>query len=255
MKFESGSVRGYEDSSVWKDTADRKITPRVIREIWKDLKNHSGIIPGPESQFIFLSPTANIGTHEEVIFQEDAKTRRGRGTFFVGDKARLDIPEHRKSAEINGNVLQYVRLDAGALPFPTDDAEKGTQGRVDMIWDRKGWLWRVAEKENASVFLEALNAARGFLKPGGCIVIDDIERWKYQRVDEWRGLIPRLVGAVKYARANRTLAQHEPSTVEKINKLRQSDGSSIWPEIDKLFERIPLSKGASKVLVLRKKAN
>ena len=46
--------------------------------------------------------------------------------------------------------------------------------------------------------------------------------------------------------------QLERSTEERIERLARKN-PSVWPEIDKMFERIPLGGGDNRMLVLRKR--
>ncbi|MBI5456270.1 class I SAM-dependent methyltransferase [Candidatus Kaiserbacteria bacterium] len=256
MSREEFTIASYERDPVWKDKADAIISPEVIRNIWSLLVSSSNTVPSPEKDFIFVSPTANTATHEEIIFNEDAKTRHGHGLFFIGDKARLTIPENRKKIKIRNNDLRYFRWDAKQLPFQVDDTEKNTHGQVDMIWDRKGLLWFSASDGSARGFLQDLKRFHSILKPGGCVVIDDIEGY-YETVSKVpKQLIPKIIAHVnpfKRKRPEELATQHESSTVQQINNLKQHDYSPVWPEIDKDFERISIGTGTSKVLILRKR--
>jgi hypothetical protein len=74
----------YTDRHLWKLNSDEHFTPEVVRGVYRNLVD-AGVIPSPENDFLFVSPTANVPTHETTLFNQDQKTRTGKATFLVGD--------------------------------------------------------------------------------------------------------------------------------------------------------------------------
>lgn len=151
----------------WKTDSDKFFGPKEAVEVWRMLKN-SGLVPGENEDIVFVSPTANTPTHETAIWQEENKTRSGSSTFLVGDLLPIDPKSVIEAANIpddTQNKFTYFHWDAEALPIQNNS--------VDVIWDRKGWVWHAVYNFQDSERLDkAFKDYHELLKPGGIIVLD-----------------------------------------------------------------------------------
>jgi hypothetical protein len=247
----------YAKSDVWKEMSDHLFSPQMAVTVYRALEE-ARVIPPRGAPLVFFGATANIATHEQAIFDE---RRRGGGEsiFVVGDRA--EVRPKTASASSGEASFQFLRWDASKPPV--------RRGTVDVIWDRKGWLWYGAHVKPTTVVnvertLASLAEYARLLKPGGCIVVDHIEGYAdYQpQLTQLKGEISRLRAAgetVDFEAAAKAMPagahQLEPSTVDEIRTAGETVGVDLWSIISRRFEILDLGEGVLRVRVLRKRAD
>lgn len=208
----------------WKTKADQTIDERVIDAIGEQLYAFD-VMPSLDQDVVFLSPSANTGTHEEQLFHKDIQRRNGKSVFIVGDISSLEIPDDRKQKNIQegkGRFL-YVQMNGNELPI-RDEA-------INVLWDRKGNLWHIAAENTEKSYddlIAAIEHYRKKLTRDGSIVID---------------AIPQEISAES--------STIEESTISKFNKLKRS--KELWEYIHTHFEVMELGRGLSSIVVFKKK--
>lgn len=247
-------LKAYGTTSRWKQRADRFFKPGNAVNVYRGLAQ-AGFIPSPEKDFVFVSPTANKPTHEHAIFEEDSKTRTGRGTFLTGDMCDVG-PEgtFTRRGRVKNSRFRFKKLDAESLAI--------RPGRVHCLWDRKGWLWHLADNGDAERLIQTLDSYAVLLAENGIVVTDfspeyrrtmmsltDAElraarfRYRANRLGVWDGPIyPEHVEG-----------EFEPSTVWKIMELNKQY-PQVVPELEARFDIFKIGKGPERVAVFRKKS-
>lgn len=244
--------RAFKEGA-WKAESDALITPEVIREIYHLLKD-KGAIPPAENEFIFVSPTANIPTHEATLFTEDSHTRTGSSKFFVGDISRVEVPLDDVSKKTANGTFQYFRWDAEHLPLKDET--------VDVIWDRKGWLWHLAMDGSSNKVLKAFTQYYRLLKPGGSIVVDAI----LENPRAMKSVIAITRTAIKELSFKLRGKKFQPSDTQPYEQ-RQYEPSTIWAlrthmsgemsirrELQYMFDITYVGEGRARVCVFTKRS-
>lgn len=186
-----GIKKLYSDpSNLWKERYDKVFGPTQAVQVWLQIRQN-GLLPDARGNLTFLSPTSNVPTHEIAIWKEEISQRVGTTRFLVGDL--VSIPSIGKQLEevkpylSDNHKFDYFQWNAEQLPV-------GNQS-VDVIWDRKGWLWHCAnikiaseEKSDAIDILRTRRTVRKklqkafseynrILRVGGILVIDQVDYW------------------------------------------------------------------------------
>lgn len=211
----------YTDRHLWKLNSDEHFTPEVVRGVYRNLAE-AGIIPPPEKDFLFVSPTANVPTHETTFFYEDQKTRTGKAAFLVGDICPTPLCPESISKKTDTGSFQYFRWDAETLPIKPEVA--------DMIWDRKGWLWHAARDLSPERFILALHRYYEILKTGGSLVIDYADK-----------------------AATKAGLEFEASTVKVIRECQTPKSPDLEDTIRIMFATKVVGSGLGRVKVMRKR--
>lgn len=239
----------------WKRSSDKLFGPNEAIAVYQ-LLTQKGFIPDLSQSFTFLSPTSSYPSHELVTWEHDSNLRTGSNLFLAGDMREINLGTQKpiliSTSDEYSHRFNFFRWDAENLPF--------ANGSVDIIWDRKGWLWHLSEHiGNADRLLRTLESYRRLLKAGGCIVTDNImgfdtyiQNLPYGQALEFlvaetlheAGLVGgfELSTLMPYAPG-----QYEESTVNKINELN----AGIWSRISDQFsiEDVGLSILRNRVLV------
>jgi hypothetical protein len=213
----------YTDRHLWKLNSDEHFTPEVVRGVYRNLVD-AGVIPSPENDFLFVSPTANVPTHETTLFNQDQKTRTGKATFLVGDMCPTPLCPESISKKTDTGSFQYFRWDAETLPIKP--------GVADMIWDRKGWLWHAARDLSPERFILALHRYYEILKTGGSLVIDHADR-----------------------AATKANLEFEASTVRVIRECQIPRSPDLEDTARIMFEVKVVGTGLGRVNVMRKRTD
>lgn len=233
-------------ASAWKKSSDVLFTPEHSVQVWQNLQNN-GMIPALDKDLVCVSPTANIATHERAIWEYDRDSRSGRSLFLVGDLDRIDYTKIQKPN------FQCFRWDAEWLPLNFES--------VDVIWDRKGFLWYPASSHNKASLKTTFYDYFVILKQGGCIVIDAIEGFRnYERSlpkDEKNKIIEmrRLYNAREVTYADYLAAylnppgQYEQST----DGLIKETGFDILKYFPHEYEEHFIGEGLTRVSVIVKR--
>lgn len=247
--------RGMFSEYSWKADSDRFFGPTQAVEVW-GLLSDAGLSPSIDSDLVFVSPTANIPTHEVAIWQAGSATRRGSNLFLCGDMLPIKPNHILKQTFLLGSSEHrfcYFRWDAEALPL--------RPGSVDVIWDRKGWLWHCAEDSRDKLRLaEAFRSYYDLLKGNGCLVLDNnqdvaylglsilnainIKRLTRDALIKFR-IMPRCRPSELYPEA--LVSQYEKSTVDVVTER----DPRIWNRLSELFDIRDIGSGplATRVLV------
>lgn len=233
----------------WKEQSDRKFSPADARCVYRLLQQNR-IIPPPEHDMVFLSPTANKPTHEIAMWQEDLLTRQGRTHFMAGDL--IIQPDYYQIIPPSPDPLRHRFTLEAMNAFELDNPDQS----VDLLWDRKGWLWYCTRMPASRPFIEqAFDEYKRVLKPGGSIVIDAIEGYKYDRsaINNWKGnqidddfhfqRPPRFTPEELYVR---DVAQYEESTVD----LMRTYAPAMWLQLATLCQIQMIGEGRQRVCVL-----
>lgn len=249
----------------WKEDSDRVFRPEDAVLVWHQLRD-LGFLPPQGQSITFISPSANIPTHEAAIFEVE-KRFRNQGEdieFITGDLAHISgelLIKHLPKPELNA-IFTYQRWDAENLPLDPNSA--------NVIWDRKGYFWHCAEwirenKQSPERLMAILREYQSILKPGGIIVIDAVPFHSILEVLKPNNIKPFINAILKQAMSSHyrgvspsqmlpdTHGQYEESTVQQIDKLSKRLGHNIWEDIGKYFEIVDVGAGLYKVRVLRKK--
>lgn len=217
--------RGFAPGA-WKIENDSVITSDVVSSIIQDLVSE-GVISRLSDHFVFLSPTANIPTHEITCFEYITQTLKVPSTFIAGDICEYPLNTDHIYRENEGSSFQYVRLDAQQLPI--------RDSSVDLIWDRKGWLWHVSRSYDQEQILNALMEYYRVLRPGGAIVIDDIIHFE-EKVRKLYSSYPftKLVGMLIKAIGARYVVFKplNPSDIAPVDLLGQTEPSTYDTVVD-----------------------
>jgi hypothetical protein len=169
MRFKYEQPTPDAPKDFWKEMSDEIINKNVIEVMYTNLKD-AKIIPPTSSNFYFLSPSSNIATHERWLFDLDAATRTGKGTFIAGDLVKLQYPREARNLSLGNSTFRYRRMDAHAIAI--------ADGKVDLLWDRKGWLWYVLFNlvnrgpEDVQLAIAAFQEYARLLKPEAYLVVD-----------------------------------------------------------------------------------
>lgn len=241
----------------WKEDSDRLFGPGEALVIWWFMQK-AGLIPDRAAGIVFLSPTANIPTHELTMWQTDSLTRKGKSLFLVGDLLpELDPRAFLGQSDLSdgkGHRLAFFRWDAETLPIKPNSA--------DIIWDRKGWVWHLAAdiKDNARL-VRAFKKYQRLLKSGGSLILDANDRFdEYlekisltERCRFTRQMYLDNMGAFPKSRPSQyypgsPIGQYERSTVEQIDRLN----FDLWAELENLFNIQDIGEGIFKHRVLTK---
>jgi len=151
-KYQEG---GFWDD--WKERGDNYFGPSEARKAY-DLLRAQGVIP-PEGEFNFLSPSANIASHERCIFERDRECSPDRARHFVCTDLCESIVKK----------VQFTLSEEGFEYYAANVFEqKHPKGYFDVIWDRRGALWH-SEPASRKVLMKKYYE---WLKQGGSIVID-----------------------------------------------------------------------------------
>lgn len=216
-------MASYADKHMWKYKSDQSFTSEVASRVYHELRE-ARVIPSPEKDFLFVSASANVPTHELAFFKEDRKTRRGRSTFLVGDLCLPPLSRTSISRKGKKSIFQYFKWDAEALPIAPQTA--------DMIWDRKGWLWHAAIDLPPQRFFLAIHRYYEALKTGGSIVIDHADK-----------------------EASEARFESEPSTVNMIRKCQVPNNPKLEETMRAMFEVKVIGSGIGRVNVLQKRTD
>lgn len=248
---------GIFSEGFWKADSDRLFGPTEAVKVW-ELLSDAGLIPSIDSNLVFVSPTANIPTHEIAIWKDDSRTRGGSSLFLCGDILSLKPNQLVKQASFPGSVEHrfcYFRWDAEALPL--------RPGSVDVILDRKGWIWHCAkDSKNKLRLAEAFKSYHGLLKKNGCLVLDNNQDVAYLRLSILNTTnIRRLMGGILAEFRIRPrprpselypgtlVSQYEASTVDVVD----GRDPQIWTDLQKLFSIQDIGSGSLKTRVLIRK--
>jgi hypothetical protein len=204
----------------WKLESDQIITPEVIDRIYDHLRSYR-ILPAPHLPLTFVSPTANIPTHELSFFNKDSETRTAESLFLVGDISSLPLEPTQKQEQRGNKTLQYFRWDAHELPLSPQS--------VDIIWDRKGWLWHILSEKNEVLMIETMKNYFELLRPNGAIVIDSIQDFERKMRDFYKkkGLSRALYVLIRASGAKvNLLPKITPSMVVPLKETLQGEDST-----------------------------
>jgi hypothetical protein len=242
--------KGLFKPGSWKTQSDIKFSPQDAQAVYRLLQT-AGIVPPPDQDIVFLSPTANRPTHEIAMWQEDIKTRQGFSSFTAGD---LTIhPDYYQMIPPSPDPSRYQfsirQMNASTIDLPNHS--------VNTIWDRKGWIWHCARMETfRPEITDAFDVYARVLQPGGSIVIDAMPGFRRDRraINDRVGRSidndfqfhrpPRFTPADLYIRDN--IGQYEESTVDVL----QTYTPTAWNEIQKRFQVRLLGDGKHQICVL-----
>lgn len=242
----------------WKEDSDKLFGPRKAAVVWKLMQN-AGLIPPYENGLVFVSPTANIATHELAIWQRDSSQREGKNLFLIGDLLPgLDPKPVLGGQDISddkGHRLAFFRWDAESLPVKPNS--------VDVIWDRKGWVWHLAAdiKSNPRL-IRTFRNYHHLLKPGGSLVLDANDQFDHyvatlsrrDRCIYMKRMYLDNIGSLPKSRPSQfypglPIGQYERSTVNQIDRL----DPDLWTDLEKYFRIQDIGRGVFKHRVLIKK--
>lgn len=246
MAIAYGSCGKFEP---WKECSDRIYGPPQAIQTYQDLYQQ-GFIPEYNSDFVFVSPTANNATHEYAMWQVDHQRRTGHGVFITADI--INTKPNFSPAAANNSVINHVRWNAQELPVQ--------DGSVDMIWDRKGLLWHMADSLELRKTYQILGKYFQALKPKGSLVIDAIPSF----IEYYQSLSNLQKQRIAWAHRQRAIngiplnfqsmypnapGQFEESTVDKLETLHPA----IWSILQHSWSIQNLGSNETRVRVLTKK--
>jgi hypothetical protein len=116
--------------------------------------------------------------------------------------------------------LTQEKMDAEYLP------EAIPNGSVDVLWDRKGWLFILGVMGDLERLFETLEKYRRKLRVGGVIVIDNMPKT----------MVPDH--------------QTEPSTVFALSVHHEE---VVWKKINSMFDVQDIGEGVTALRILRRK--
>lgn len=249
---------GFYQPTVWKEDSDKLFGPSQAVAVWTNLKD-KGFIPDDTKNIVFVSPNANLPTHEVAIWQTDQETRKGKSLFLASDMLNIQTTGTdqflRKvcSYQSPQSRFQYFLGDVERLPIQA--------GKVDVLWDRKGLLWHLAFRCITNMDAYEANKLRFrlqmtfgiyglLLRPKGCLVIDSIDGFKdyLQGLNDEEGLreVTDHRPSIMFPNAP---GQYEPSTVDHITDAYPQ----IWDRLSTVYDIEDIGLGTLKTRVLRKR--
>lgn len=239
---------GIFEEGAWKFDSDKLFGPKEAVAVWGVLSDY-GIVPPASEDLVFVSPTANIPTHEIAIWQEDSKIRKGSSLFLAGDILSLNPSKLLQStAPVSpSRRFHYFQWDAEALPL--------NPGSVDVLWDRKGLVWHASQRGNREELLDIFRSYHKLLKKNGAVILDNIQFSVYQNslnpLQTFQsfvrdGLTPlKIIKRPSDLFPGKPFGQYEHSTVDLISEF----GLSFRREVESLFAIYNVGSG-----ILRTKA-
>lgn len=248
--------RGVLPRGMWKEGSDKLFGAEEVHALYSEMVAQ-GIVPKPDGDFTFVSPTANVPTHETAFFEADQKVRQGQSRFLVGDISENPLEETQIQQSTETGAFQYFRWDAEHLPIRS--------ASVDMIWDRKGWLWHTANANKPELFIKALTDYELLLKQGGCIVIDDIGTFEetMRRMPIHRQILGVFLFLLQAANIRPTryeevfagsgALEYEDSTTRVIGTMDEKNNTRVLRQFSDRFDFLSVGTGAGRMLVMRKK--
>lgn len=251
-----GDIRfGYENFPEWKEDSDRLFGPEQAKRVWSNL-SESGFLPPLGNDILVMGVSENIPTHLVAIWRDEILSRRGKVNFIAGDMGRYSVKElldkEVKPYLTDDHHFSIVQWDAENLPV--------LDGKVNVIFDRAGWLWHCArEFGDQERLLDTLIQYYKKLTIGGIVVIDSIDGFgEYLRSmdsDKLETYMSKLRSET-YLRPSEVLenppGQYQPSTVDAI-KVSINDADYFWNCVSGFFEIHDIGEGVEKVRILKKK--
>lgn len=149
----------FEDSTIYR--------PKDAVELFDRLRA-ARLIPKDKEKLLVVDATANRPTHALAIHQRAMSVRQGVTITLAGDiNAGYFAPYYQIGANKYGlDGFSYYEWNASNLPIETEV--------VDLLFDRKGWLWHCAKAGDRNKLESALEEYRRVLKARvGCLIIDD----------------------------------------------------------------------------------
>lgn len=173
-QFKNQLRLSYSGDLKWKVASDRKLGPDCIQHIVTNLIE-AGVWPSSRQPMVVLSPTANVPHHELQLWKYAQQIHYAPVTVLASDLINHCQSGEQVSQRAGQHTFQYLQADAALLPI--------CNGSVDILWDRKGWLWHLADTQQVDSLQDTLLQYKQKLKPQGAIVIDaistlDVERWR-----------------------------------------------------------------------------
>ncbi|MBI2022050.1 hypothetical protein HYS93_04210 [Candidatus Daviesbacteria bacterium] len=246
----------------WKSDSDRLFGPLQTVAVWQNLIDAS-LVPVLDTRLVFVSPTAAEPTHELAIWQFERARQRPKSHFLVGDIRQIDpnstypnlcfstVLDEAGSCRRGAIGFQYFRWDAERLPI--------APGAVNVLWDRKGWLWHLANDiKDPQRLWENFRRYHRILVKDGILVIDAIEGFDRSLTDGQRRKLHQMYEEFQKGEVEKYLpsdifpdppGQYEHSTVDLISKC----DPDIWNKLPWLFAIKDVGEGVEKVRVLVKK--
>lgn len=252
-KYDGG---GYLMRDSWKADSDRLFGSEEAVSVWKSLIR-AALVPPTDRDLLFVSPTAAQPTHEFAIWEFEVTQRTGRARFLAGDIREISLEDLRPKRQAviseSGRTdcsFDYFRWDAERLPI--------REHSVDVLWDRKGWLWHCSRNfKEPERLRQSCQSYYDLLSPGGCLVVDSIDGFDDSIDDEQRRKLFAMhrsfqLGVIKGFRPSELLDnppfQYEHSTVDVMTDC----DPGIWDYLADFFKIQDIGEGVSKVRVMVK---
>lgn len=166
------SKSSYSDNgrhALWYNYTLKLMKTKWIIEAFNKM-NEKGLF-STFSNLIFVSPSANKGVYEKVLYNHLKETKSIR--FLISDIGK--ISNHEQSEECGESSYTYVE-SRDALSISTLLSEFKLS-RCNVIWDFKGALWysmKGKDIANTQELIELLEAYKSCLDEKGILVIDDV---------------------------------------------------------------------------------
>lgn len=152
-------VKPGAEASPWKE--QELFSPEDAVVVWENVKQALNITP--ETDITFLSPTSNAPTHEFAILQHEAPIHTGNIEIITSDVVEDLYPKSllEEAAQYTNDHIHFSFSDQTPAGYP-----HMPDGAIDVLWDRKGYLWHTTDPKKALEEFDRL------LAPGGALVID-----------------------------------------------------------------------------------
>lgn len=167
----------------------------------------------PEHRYVVVSPSANKGTYEKVLFEYLSK-KGITNKFIITD---LNLIDNHEENVIN-DAGEYIFIDQknDAKNIKTI-LEKANEEKADIILDFEGCLWYTKEynwhkkQKCIRLVIEVLDAYKNSLDDNGLVIVDDRKGpWYETIIREWMHFLRHLkFGARAHSTGSYLLRMYE----------------------------------------------
>ncbi len=234
----------------WYEDSRTLFPPEIAALAWQQLSDSDiRILPPADQDLLVVSPAAGMAEQEQEIWEQEVLRRSGAVQFLVGDIQEEAVVGVQNQVRPTGDFTRFV-WNADQLPV--------RPGVVDVIWERKAWLWHSAIDFDRIKIWETLHQYYDLLKTGGSIVMDAMDGFKLYHEHVLQSTDFSVKMAQHYAEKKKfrpselfpnAPGQYESSTANVLEEAFPP----IWKFLEEDFEIRDIGSSLLKVKTLTKK--